>query len=59
MYYLNVNHFDFSQVPREDRESALGIVAMADTVGIALAGYLSMPVHNAICMLPQPRRIGS
>lgn len=47
------------QIPRADRKISLGIATMADSIGIALAGWLAMPVHNAICNLPKPMRLGS
>jgi battenin len=47
------------QIPKADREASMGIATMADSIGIALAGWLSMPVHNAICHLPKPMRLGS
>ncbi|KAI4491237.1 hypothetical protein M0802_010333 [Mischocyttarus mexicanus] len=41
------------------RQISLGIATMADAIGIAFAGWLAMPVHNAICDLPKPIRLGS
>ncbi|KAL6259003.1 hypothetical protein P5V15_008925 [Pogonomyrmex californicus] len=57
--YVNTFYRMSTEIPREDREASLGIATMADSIGIALAGWLSMPVHNAICKLPQPKRLGS
>ena len=34
----------------------MGIATLADSLGIAFAGWISMPVHNAICKLPPPIR---
>ncbi|XP_024888805.1 battenin [Temnothorax curvispinosus] len=57
--YVNTFYRMSTEIPREDREASLGIATMADSIGIALAGWLSMPVHNAICKMPQPTRLGS
>ncbi|XP_011880279.1 PREDICTED: battenin [Vollenhovia emeryi] len=57
--YVNTFYRMSTEIPRADRESSIGIATMADSIGIALAGWLSMPVHNAICQLPQPKRLGS
>ncbi|XP_011698536.1 PREDICTED: battenin [Wasmannia auropunctata] len=57
--YVNTFYRMSSEIPKADREASLGIASMADSIGIALAGWLSMPVHNAICGLPQPTRLGS
>lgn len=57
--YVNTFFQMSIEIPKEDREASLGIATMSDSIGIALAGWLSMPVHNAICKLPQPKRLGS
>ncbi|XP_033188049.1 battenin [Bombus vosnesenskii] len=57
--YVNTFYRMSTEIPRADRKISLGIATMADSIGIALAGWLSMPVHNAICRLPQPSRVGS
>ncbi|XP_011158713.1 battenin [Solenopsis invicta] len=57
--YVNTFFRMSTEIPKEDREASLGIATMADSIGIALAGWLSMPVHNSICKLPQPKRLGS
>ncbi|KMQ87699.1 battenin isoform x2 [Lasius niger] len=57
--YVNTFFRMSSEISKADREASLGIATMADSIGIALAGWLSMPVHNAICKLPQPKRLGS
>ncbi|KAL0108823.1 hypothetical protein PUN28_014146 [Cardiocondyla obscurior] len=56
--YVNTFYRMSTEIPRSDREVSLGIATMADSIGIALAGWLSMPVHNAICKMPQPQRLG-
>ncbi|XP_020291122.1 battenin isoform X1 [Pseudomyrmex gracilis] len=57
--YVNTFYRMSTEIPRADREASLGITTMADSIGIALAGWLSMPVHNAICKLPHPTRLNS
>lgn len=57
--YVNTFYRMSTEIPRADRKISLGIATMADSIGIAMAGWLSMPVHNAICRLPQPSRVGS
>ncbi|XP_034933952.1 battenin [Chelonus insularis] len=43
-------------IPAEDLKDSLGIATMADSLGITLAGWLSMLVHAAICRIPRPIR---
>ncbi|KAH0951106.1 hypothetical protein HN011_003259 [Eciton burchellii] len=57
--YVNTFFRMSAEIPKADREASMGIATMADSIGIALAGWLSMPVHNAICHLPKPMRLGS
>ncbi|XP_070150167.1 battenin [Polyergus mexicanus] len=57
--YVNTFYRISTEIPKADLEVSMGIVTMADSIGIALAGWLSMPVHNVICKLPQPKRLGS
>ncbi|XP_011501961.1 PREDICTED: battenin [Ceratosolen solmsi marchali] len=57
--YVNTFYRMTKEIPWEQREASLGIASMADSIGIALAGWASMPVHNAICQLPLPKRLGS
>ncbi|XP_012280291.1 battenin [Orussus abietinus] len=55
--YVNTFYRMSKEVPPDDREFSLGITALADSIGITLAGWMSMPVHNAICKLPRPERL--
>ncbi|XP_014211039.1 battenin [Copidosoma floridanum] len=57
--YVNTFYRMSKEIPWEQREVSLGIASMADSIGIAMAGWLSMPVHNVICHLPLPQRVGS
>lgn len=36
-------------IPKKDREFSIAITSIADSFGITLAGFTSIPVHNAIC----------
>ncbi|EZA49977.1 Battenin [Ooceraea biroi] len=57
--YVNTFYRMSTEIPKADREASMGIATMADSIGIALAGWISMPVHNAICQLPKPTRLGN
>ncbi|KAL7303239.1 battenin [Trichogramma pretiosum] len=57
--YVNTFYRMTKEVPWEKRQVALGIASMSDSFGIAIAGWLAMPVHNQICNLPLPQRLGS
>lgn len=57
--YVNTFYRMSNEIPLAVRQISLGIATMADAIGIAFAGWLSMPVHNAICELPKPIRLGS
>lgn len=55
--YVNTFYRMSKEIPENRRDFALGIVPVADATGIALAGFLAMPAHNALCALPMPIRI--
>ncbi|KAL5285946.1 CLN3 family protein [Megaselia abdita] len=55
--YVNTFYKMSKEVHPVRREFAMGCVVQSDSFGIALAGFLSMPVHNAICSLPKPIRL--
>nr|CAD7411867.1 unnamed protein product [Timema cristinae] len=44
---------NFYGVSEDKREFSMGITSLADAVGIALAGFISIPVHNLLCQLPR------
>lgn len=46
-----VNAFDrlSVEIDKKDREQSIAFASIADSVGIALAGFTSIPTHNAIC----------
>lgn len=52
--YVNTFYRMSTEVAPQHRNFALGMVPISDSVGIALAGFLAIPVHNAICKLPRP-----
>ncbi|XP_049806347.1 battenin isoform X1 [Schistocerca nitens] len=50
--YVNTFHRISTEVPPEKEKFSLSITSLADSLGIGLAGAISLPVHNAICLLP-------
>ncbi|KAJ6646498.1 Battenin [Pseudolycoriella hygida] len=53
--YVNTFYRMSKDVPPGRREFALGVVPIGDAIGIAVAGAVAIPVHNALCQLPIPR----
>lgn len=53
--YVNTFYRMSKEVPLERRKFALSVVVVGDAIGIALAGALAIPAHNALCLLPLPR----
>ena len=47
--YVNVFYLITEEVPEDLREFSMGMSSVADSNGIAIAGFLSMPIHNALC----------
>ena len=39
------------EIPKEFREFSIAVTSIADSFGITLAGFTSIPVHNGICDL--------
>ncbi|KAF4530893.1 hypothetical protein B566_EDAN016411 [Ephemera danica] len=54
--YVNTFYQITKTIPEDRLEFSLGITTLSDAVGIALAGFLSIPAHNFICGLPLPER---
>lgn len=52
--YVNTFYRMSKEVPVAKRNFALGMVPIGDAIGIAIAGWLAIPAHNAICLLPIP-----
>ena len=51
--YVNT-FFNMSEdVPAEIREFSLGAASCGDSLGVMLAGIVSIPLHNALCALRQ------
>ncbi|RCN35349.1 CLN3 protein [Ancylostoma caninum] len=47
--YVNTFHHIHKKVDPSIREFALSTVSLADSIGIMLAAFVSIPIHNAIC----------
>lgn len=47
--YVNTFYKISYEVPSEDKEFSLSIASLADSIGIALAGAISLPVHKSLC----------
>ncbi|XP_037070403.1 battenin-like [Pollicipes pollicipes] len=54
--YVNTFYAVYHQFLSREREFILGTVSLADSMGVAVAGAVSLPVHNALCRLPGPRQ---
>ncbi|XP_071438903.1 battenin isoform X2 [Hetaerina americana] len=50
--YVNTFHRVSQEAPLDRKEFSVGVVCMSDSFGIAFAGILAIPVHNALCALP-------
>lgn len=47
--YVNTFYRITREVPESDREFSIGFASMSDSIGIAIAGGVSMPVHDILC----------
>ncbi|XP_063695706.1 battenin-like isoform X2 [Culicoides brevitarsis] len=54
--YVNTFYRISEEVPAAKRIFAISITAFSKTAGIASAGWIAMPTHNAICKIPTPNR---
>lgn len=52
--YVNTFYRMSHEIPMEKQKFSMSITAIADSLGIALAGWIAMPTHNALCALPKP-----
>ncbi|XP_067419928.1 battenin [Emydura macquarii macquarii] len=52
--YVNTFHNISLESPPEEREFAMGVGCVADTLGISLAGAAAFPAHSYFCSLPVP-----
>jgi battenin len=50
--YVNTYYKMSREIPSSRKEFAMNIVAMSDSLGIILAGFLAIPTHNWICQMP-------
>ncbi|BES90926.1 CLN3 protein [Nesidiocoris tenuis] len=50
--YVNTYNRLNKEIPEEKREFAMSINSFGDALGISLAGFIAIPVHNAICSMP-------
>uniref|UniRef100_A0A914HKC2 Battenin n=1 Tax=Globodera rostochiensis TaxID=31243 RepID=A0A914HKC2_GLORO len=51
--YVNTFTKIHKKAPKEIREFSLSIVASSDSLGVTLAGFVSILLHNHICILQQ------
>lgn len=54
--YVNTFYRISNEMPADKKNFALGVVPVSDAIGIALAGLVAIPTHNALCRLPMPTR---
>ncbi|KAH8270629.1 hypothetical protein KR018_012550, partial [Drosophila ironensis] len=54
--YVNTFYRMSKEISPERQKFAMAMVVQSDSYGIALAGFLAIPVHNAICGLPAASR---
>ncbi len=47
--YVNAFNLVSIEVPKKNREFSMAFVSIADGLGIAMAGFTAIPVHNLIC----------
>ncbi|VVC45924.1 Major facilitator superfamily domain,Batten's disease protein Cln3, subgroup,Batten's disease protein [Cinara cedri] len=51
--YSNTYYSIMKNVPKEKQEFSMAMTAFSDATGIALSGFLAIPLHNQICHLPK------
>lgn len=54
--YVNTFYRMSKELPESRKKFALSVVPLGDTLGIAVAGAVAIPMHNALCMLAKPIR---
>lgn len=52
--YVNTFYRMSKEVPNTHQKFALGVVPIGESFGVVLAGFLAIPAHNVLCMLPPP-----
>ncbi|XP_027215665.2 battenin isoform X2 [Penaeus vannamei] len=50
--YVNTFYKITQEVSDHQKPFALAITTLSDTVGVTIAGFISIPLHNVICQLP-------
>ena len=50
--YVNTFHRISEESEQRSREFSLGITSVADSISIAVAGFVALPLHNIICDMP-------
>lgn len=54
--YVNTYYKMTNEIPANRMKFAMSIVSISDAIGIALAGLIAIPTHDALCQLPLPQR---
>lgn len=39
----------FRQIQEQHKEFSMSVTSLADTIGIAIAGFSAIPAHNMLC----------
>lgn len=52
--YVNTYRRINVEMPVEHREFSMSMNSFGDSIGTTIAGFLAIPVHNAICNMPPP-----
>ncbi|CAF1095095.1 unnamed protein product, partial [Didymodactylos carnosus] len=47
--YVNTFYKITNEIPERDREFSMGVASIGDSVGITIAGFSAIPLHNRIC----------
>ncbi|XP_063593579.1 battenin-like [Penaeus indicus] len=50
--YVNTFYKITEEVSDHQKPFAMAITTLSDTVGVTIAGFISIPLHNVICQLP-------
>lgn len=53
--YVNTFYRISTEIPESHKEFAMAITSLADTTGVTIAGFIAIPLHNAICQLPMTK----
>lgn len=56
--YANTFNRMAQELPIQYKSFGMGMTAIGQSVGVVLAGFLSIPIHNVICKLPAPVVLG-